>query len=162
MNENNNTFLAEVIIGLGSNIDPELNIKSAFHQLDELSELVSTASVWQTPAYGSIGPDYLNSAALIKTTLPISRLKEDLLQLIEIKLGRIRSADKYADRTIDLDIIIYDNDILDEELWTQAHIAVPVSELVPDIRNPVTGETISQAALRLLPGIAITKRDNLI
>jgi len=151
----------EVIIGIGSNIDPETNLLSALMSLGELTDLVQISGIWQTPAFGSDGPDYLNSAAIINTTLPQEEFKIAILHKIEKKLGRTRTNNKYSDRTIDLDILIYNGEILDEDLWTQAFVAVPVAKLAPNVKNPATGETISQAAERLRPGIDIIKREDL-
>ena len=67
--------------------------------------------------------------------------------MIEQELGRIRTFDKFAPRTIDLDTIIFDNCIIDPELWTQNFIALPISEIRPDIINPNTNQTLQQTAL---------------
>lgn len=99
---------------------------------------------------GSSGPDYLNSTALIRTRLSRDQIKQEIISDIENRLGRIRSADKFMDRTIDLDILIYGNQVLDYEIWSQAHLAVPASELLPGFLNHETGETLQQAAERLI------------
>ena len=150
-----------VLIGLGSNIEPEKNIQAALDLLGKHTKIVKQSSIWQTPAVGSSGPDYLNAAALVKTSLPLENLKSDLLAGIESSLGRIRSADKYMDRTIDLDVLIYNNIEVDPELWSQAHIAVPASELCPDFINTETGEELSSAAARLSKGRNLRKRRSL-
>lgn len=151
----------EAVISLGSNLDPEFNIPEAIRLLTKYVTIIRAAPIYQTPAFGSDGPDYLNSAVLINTELSLDLLKKEVLAPIENQLGRIRSADKFMDRTIDLDILIFNQSIIDPELWTQAHIAVPASQILPDFSNPETGEKISQAANRLLPGITMKKRSDL-
>jgi len=151
-----------VLISLGSNIEPEKNLPLALKMLAEGSLILNTASIWQTPAIGSDGPDYLNTAVLMESHLPLDQLKVQLLLAIEGKLGRIRTTNKNADRTIDLDILMYDGQCRDEELWSQAHIAVPASELLPDCTHPQSGETLTHAAQRLSAGSSFIKRTDLM
>jgi 2-amino-4-hydroxy-6-hydroxymethyldihydropteridine diphosphokinase len=147
----------KVLLGLGSNIDPEFHINQALERLGDFLEIVSRGSIWSTPAYGSRGADYLNLAVLAVTNLSQDQLKTEVLQMIEMELGRRRSENKYADRTIDIDLMIYDEQILDPELWTQPHVAIPAADVLPELKSPHTGETISQAAKRLLPGNSFSK-----
>ena len=149
------------LIGIGSNIEPEDNLQRSLDRLSEQVSIRQLASIWQTPAVGSDGPDYLNSAVLIESFLSLDQLKTNLLSVIEHDLGRLRSDDKSADRTIDLDILIYDGICLDDDLWIQAHVAVPAAEIFPDCANPQSGETLSQAALRLVSGEKFYKRTDL-
>jgi 2-amino-4-hydroxy-6-hydroxymethyldihydropteridine diphosphokinase len=107
------------------------------------------SGVWQTPSLGSPGPDFLNAAALITTQLSIDDLRSNLLHPIENLLGRIRTKDPNAPRTIDLDILIYDEILHDEDLWNYAHMAVPVAEILPTFIDPQTGEQASTIAEKL-------------
>ena len=145
----------QVLIGLGSNLNPEKNIPEALHFLGTYVAICNFSSIYQSQAVGSSGPDFLNSAVLIETDSTLELLRKNILSPIEDQLDRIRSTDKYMDRTIDLDVLIYNQTVTDPELWTQVHIAVPAAEILPDFRNPETGEKISQAANRLLPGTNI-------
>ena len=151
----------QVLIGLGSNLNPENNIPEALRLLGNYVAIRNCSSIYQSPAVGSGGPDYLNSAVLIETNSTLELLRKNILSSIEDQLDRIRSADKYIDRTIDLDVLVYNKIVTDPQLWTQAHVAVPAAELLPDFTNPETGEKISQAAKRLLPGINIQLRADL-
>ena len=152
MSAQNNPGRNLELISLGSNIDPEKNLSLALKMLADEVVLLKQSSIWQTPAVGSNGPDYLNAAVLIQSTLSPDSLKDQILSTIELKLGRIRTNNKNEDRLIDLDIVMVDGKCLDEDLWNQAHVAVPASELIPDCKNPQSGETLSQAAQRLFPG----------
>jgi len=137
------------LIGLGSNIEPVHNLPAAMNLLSELTHLIKHSFIWKTRAVGSSGPDYLNAAALIKTSLTCEELKSDVLFVIETQLGRVRSANKYMDRTIDLDVLVFNGREMDPELWTQAHVAVPAAQLLPDLRNSESGETLAASAIRL-------------
>lgn len=140
-----------VLIGVGSNIEPVKNIRHAMALLAKKVEIQSCSRVWQNPAVGSDGPDYLNAAVFVHSQLDLEEMKSALLRPLEASLDRQRTEDKNADRTIDLDILIYDGQSLDEELWTQPHVSIPSAELMPDFRHPETGETLSEAAARLRP-----------
>ncbi|HBA92820.1 MAG TPA: hypothetical protein DCZ08_14125, partial [Anaerolineaceae bacterium] len=63
--------------------------------------------------------------------------------------GRVRTADKNAPRTIDLDIIVYDEQVLDPNLWKRDFLAIPISELRPDLEVPGEGITLNQVAQSL-------------
>jgi 2-amino-4-hydroxy-6-hydroxymethyldihydropteridine diphosphokinase len=146
---------------LGSNIDPEINIVDGGKLLSEIFQEINFSSIWESPAVGSSGPDYLNSAALIQTDLPLESIKAKIIIPIENELGRIRSNDKYMDRTIDLDVLVYETSIIDPEVWTLAHLAVPASELMPALYNKATGKSLQETAAALLNTIEITLRSDL-
>ena len=161
MKEQNNQGTNQVLIGLGSNLDPDQNISEALRLLGSQVSIRNVSSTYQSPAVGSSGPDYLNSAVLIETDSSLDMLRKNILTPIENQLRRIRSSDKYMDRTIDLDVLIFNQTVTDPELWTHAHVAVPASDVLPEFNNPKTGENISQAAKRLSPGINIQIRSDL-
>ena len=161
MKEQNKQGTNHVLIGSGSNLNPDQNISEALRLLGSQVSIRNVSSIYQSPAVGSDGPDYLNSAVLIETDSSLDMLRKNILYPIENQLKRIRSSDKYMDRTIDLDVLIYNQTVTDPDLWTQVHVAVPASELLPEFKNPITGEIISQAAKRLLPGINIQIRSDL-
>jgi 2-amino-4-hydroxy-6-hydroxymethyldihydropteridine diphosphokinase len=133
---------------LGSNIQAEKNLRLAVSRLQEWVVILRTSSVWRTGPIGSDGPDFLNMACLVSTTLDATQLKLQVLRPLEAGMGRVRSADKNAARPIDLDIIVYDGQPIDGLLWNHAYRAVPVAELLPDLRSD-SGETLGQAAERL-------------
>lgn len=161
MKEQNNQGTNQVLIGLGSNINPDQNISEALRLLGSKVSIRNVSSIYQSPSVGSSGPDYLNSAVLIDTDSSLDMLRKNILKPIENQLKRVRSSDKYMDRPIDLDVLIFNQTVTDPELWTQVHVAVPASDVLPEFSNPKTGEKISQAAKRLLPGINIQIRSDL-
>ena len=140
----------QVIIGLGSNISPEENLRSALYLLGRYAPIEAISGVWQTRAVGSKGPDFLNAAVLISTPLSNDDLRNQILRPVENLLGRVRTKDPNAPRTIDLDIVIANGELIDQNLWKYAHVCVPVAQLIPDFQNPVTGESIRIIADRLI------------
>ena len=158
MNELENRQTSLALISLGSNINPEKFILAAIQQLAKVDDRILVSTIWESPAVGSSGPNYLNAAALLNTQLPEERIKPQLLSPIEERLGRVKTDDKFADRTIDLDVLIYENTIIDPELWHLAHLAIPASELMPNLRNPNTGEDLEDVAIRLRATAGIIPR----
>lgn len=156
-------------ISLGSNIDPEQHLPCAAARLSELGEQLSFSRVYQSPAVGpSPQPDFLNAAAKLRTALDPTAVRERL-RAIEAELGRVRSADKFAPRTIDLDLCLFGNTVLktqslvlpDPGILTYAHIAVPLAELAPDFHHPETQEPLGRIAQRLSVDDELILREDL-
>ena len=136
----------QAFVLLGSNISPIENLQNALARLKKMCLLVRISTAWENYAFGSPGPNFVNLVALIETQYSITELKEQILIPIEKKLGRVRSNDKNAPRIIDLDIIVYDHQVIDTNLWTRLYIALPLSELLPDLVHPLNGKTLRQVA----------------
>jgi 2-amino-4-hydroxy-6-hydroxymethyldihydropteridine diphosphokinase len=143
--------MAEVIILLGSNIDPAENIRRGARHLAAQIPVLRASSVWSTPSFGVPGPGFYNAAVLCATELDENDLKYKFLRPIEENLGRVRSADKYAARTIDMDAIILNGEVIEPRLWDTAFILLPVAELVPHLQHPVTGKTLKELAKEIQP-----------
>jgi 2-amino-4-hydroxy-6-hydroxymethyldihydropteridine diphosphokinase len=153
-----------VFIALGSNIDKEENLPLAVRLLAEMCRVRSVSSVYETAPVGLLDqPNFLNAAALVETELDAGRLKAEVLASIEIRLKRQRQADKNAPRTIDADIILFNDQVFsyeagegpprqvpDPDLVKFAHVAIPIAELAPQMRHPQTGELLGELAQRLL------------
>lgn len=131
-----------VILLLGSNIDPAVNIQKALELLKVSLKISRKSRLWKTEAIGSSGPDFLNMAVEAKTKLDAWQIKTEVIDPIEKKLHRIRTADKYAPRTIDIDTIIFNGLVMDLNIWNSLFIALPVSEIIPDLINQTTGDTL--------------------
>lgn len=150
----------QIIVLLGSNIDRENNLPLAVKYLAELCRVVSTSSVYETCPVGlEDQPRFYNAAVLLETNLEAIRFRNEILDLVERKLGRVRTADKNAPRTIDADMILFNEEVLDldanhhipdPDLLTFRHVAVPIAELMPDMIHPETGERLSTIAKRLV------------
>jgi len=130
-----NRFKGWSCILLGSNIMPELYMQKAINLLKTEFDILNVSDVWESPSFGTEGPDFLNAAVLIVSFHSPGYIKNMQLRPIENDLGRIRTKDKYSPRTIDLDIVIWNGYIYDHNLWDLPHIAVPVSQLLPFYRS---------------------------
>lgn len=144
-------------IALGSNIEPERYIPLAISRLAMLGILRKISNVYQNPAIGPTPQaDYLNAAVLLETDLPALEIRL-LLRSIEASLGRVRSADRYAPRTIDLDLCLLGDLVLesaelvlpDPDLLTRPFLARTMAELDPGFRHPLSGQTLREIANQL-------------
>lgn len=151
----------QVCLLLGSNIQPEKILSLGLNLLRHKVTIVRLSSVWETPSVGSSGPDFLNLAVLITTPLKASEFKAQVLSPLEMRLGRVRSANKNAPRTFDVDIILFDGRLLDQNLWSYAHLAVPVAEILPDYPSS-RGDTLKNVASELAKAIPIHLRPNVL
>jgi 2-amino-4-hydroxy-6-hydroxymethyldihydropteridine diphosphokinase len=145
---------------LGSNIDPSNNIIKAINELQNIFDVTDVSKIWESCPVGSHGPIFLNGVVAIRTTYSYGDLK-NRLRKIEQKMGRIRTEDKNAPRTIDLDILIYDGDVLDADIWTQTYLAVPLADVIPSLVNPINGETIKDTSERLKKVNVIFTREDI-
>ena len=118
-----------VIIGIGSNIDAESNIPKMLEILKSLVEIVKVSSMIKTRPIGIENqPDYTNGAVKIMTSLNSDDLTV-LLKAIEDQMGRDRSAPKFGPRNIDLDIVVWNGEIVDDDYYTRDFLQQAVREL---------------------------------
>jgi len=129
---------ADVLVGLGSNIEPEVNLEHAARVLREQFGEVRFSAVYRSAAVGMEGDDFLNACCRFRTDLPLAELKQ-LLKRIEDAHDRDRSQGSWKPRTLDLDVLIYHGEVVDDELYRYAHAYVPAAELV-DIALPADAE----------------------
>jgi 2-amino-4-hydroxy-6-hydroxymethyldihydropteridine diphosphokinase len=146
-------------LSLGSNLNKEHNLPAAVRLLAEHGPLRALSAVYETAPVGNPhDPAFFNAAVALETVLPPADLKRQVLARIEQQLGRQRSADPNAPRTIDIDISLYDDAILDlgkrhipdPEILRFAHIAVPLADLAPRYRHPETGQTLAEIAQEVI------------
>ena len=145
----------QAYICLGSNIAPAENLRQAVGLLRQLVKVLRVSACWETEAVTSSSmagiqwPNFLNAAVLIATPHGPAEIKEQVIAPIEQRLGRVRTSDKYAPRTIDLDLTIYDGRVLDADVWRRVYLALIFAEFIPELKNPLTGEAIRDTAARL-------------
>ena len=141
--------LHRVYLNLGSNIRPEINLVRAIQSLSEYGEVRGVSNAWESQSVGAPAPNYLNASVLFLSPLNKVDLKEKIIRPIEARLGRQRSEDKYIPRTMDIDIILFDDQPYKDSFWDEVFVIVPLAEIYPEFQNPITGETITEKATRL-------------
>lgn len=118
-----------VIIGLGSNIDAHLNLKRAVDLLQQNFRLLKRSSVLRTAPVGIINqPDFYNSAVLLETDLERDELSIRLKEMEDI-LGRNRLRPKFGPREIDFDILVWNDEIVDDDYYHRDFLQQLVSEI---------------------------------
>ena len=118
------------IIGVGSNINADINIPHMLKLLDKQVEILKISKMIRTKPVGNINqPDYTNGAIKIATPLKKEALK-NLLKSIEDDLGRDRTAPKYSPRTMDLDLVVWNGRILDKDYHTRDFLRKSVQEVI--------------------------------
>ena len=150
--------MARVFIAVGSNIDPERNVRAAVRALAAEVRIVALSTFHATPPLNRPEqPGFVNGVVEVETALPPRALKFRVLRRIEAELGRVRGEDRWAPRTIDLDIAIYDDLVIDEpdlripdpDIVERAFLADPLAELAPELELPGTGRTMRDIASAL-------------
>jgi 2-amino-4-hydroxy-6-hydroxymethyldihydropteridine diphosphokinase len=151
--------LHHAYLNLGSNIDPELNLPRAVDLLKGHGKIKAVSHVWESKSVGYDGPNFLNACVLFLTESQPENLKKGIIHPIEAQLGRVRGADKNMPRTMDIDVIVFDDmPIMKMDYWDQAFIMLPLAELLPDFIHPVHGETLSHFSAQLQRQVWIVKR----
>ena len=151
-----------VFLTLGSNIEPRRNLVRAVGRLAEELEVEAVSGVWESEPWGAPGtPRFLNAAVRLACGLRPRALKR-LLRGIEKELGRHRGVDRNAPRTIDLDIALYGELVIDDrragleipdpEVPLRPYLALPLAEVGPEVVHPLTGERLADIAGRLAGG----------
>lgn len=126
-----------VVIGIGSNIDPEKNIRRARQFLKEKFQVLRESRFVETEPIGTHNqPKFMNGAVLIHTDLSPEKLKTNLCE-IEDALGRKRSDGPYAPRTIDLDIVVWNDSIVDHDVNERSFLKTSVLEILPNIKKAI-------------------------
>lgn len=118
-----------VVVGIGSNLDADKNIRRMLGILSKEVKILKVSSLIKTKPIGiKKQPDYTNGAVKIQTPLKKVELNV-LLKKIEDILGRDRSAPKFGPRTMDLDIVIWNGEIVDEDFYSRDFLKNSVREL---------------------------------
>jgi 2-amino-4-hydroxy-6-hydroxymethyldihydropteridine diphosphokinase len=142
----------KVYFGLGTNLgNRKVNLRKAIEMIGEhIGKVLKSSSIYETAPWGfDSEDDFLNMVVLVETTLtPLELMKK--IVTIESMLGRERNQDRYSSRIIDIDILLYDDLILNENglkiphplMHERRFVLVPLNELAPELIHPVKGKSI--------------------
>jgi 2-amino-4-hydroxy-6-hydroxymethyldihydropteridine diphosphokinase len=141
--------MSTAYLGLGSNVDAQSNIASGIEALQNTFAGVALSPVYRTRAVGFEGNDFINLVARVETDMQPLELKH-FLHTLEDRHGRARNVPKFSDRTLDIDILLYDDlyllspelEIPRDEILTAAHVLQPLADLAPDFLHPVARVTL--------------------
>jgi 2-amino-4-hydroxy-6-hydroxymethyldihydropteridine diphosphokinase len=145
--------LRTVILGLGSNLGDRVRyLERALEQLRRELRIERISSVYETQPVGlHTQPWFLNMVCLATTQME-PRALLDYVQAVQTALGRERGGERYAPRTLDIDILAYDDRVIEEpdleiphpRMVERAFVLEPLAEIAPEWRHPVEGKTAKE------------------
>lgn len=142
--------MARVYVSIGSNIDRERHVLAALDALADALGALTVSSVYESEAVGFCGDNFLNLVVGFDSGRSVSELYH-LLRQIEADNGRIRHGAKHLSRTLDLDLLLYDDLVCDqptqlprEEIVNNAFVLWPLAEIAPKRKHPLNGLTFAQ------------------
>jgi 2-amino-4-hydroxy-6-hydroxymethyldihydropteridine diphosphokinase len=143
--------MTRAYLSLGSNIEPERNLRSALAELRAQFGAIEVSPVYRFAAVGFDGPDFLNLAAGIDTQLDAGTLN-DWLHALEDRHGRRRDVPRFSNRTLDVDIVLFGTAIIEgprnlkvprPEL-KHAFVLQPLADIAAEVTHPQLHKTIAQ------------------
>ena len=138
-------------ISIGSNIDKEANIPSSLEALTRTFGNLLTSSVYETEPVGFVGDSFYNLVVRFESDLTAKEVAKQLRQ-IELDHGRTRESQKFSARTLDLDLILYGDQIISDgrlqiprdEIERYAFVLEPLAEIAPSEKHPISGKTYQE------------------
>ena len=135
--------MTQVLLGMGSNINAENHIRGGINELKDKFEQVSLSPIYASASVGFEGNDFINLVARVETDLQPIELRNYLRDL-EDRYGRKRDVPKFSDRTLDIDILLYDDlvvlspllEIPRAEILKFSHVLKPLADLDPGLIHP--------------------------
>lgn len=142
--------MPRVFLSLGSNIDAENNLRLAMRELRERFGAIEHSPVYRSRAVGFDGDDFLNLVIATDTNVPVARIIAEV-EAIHALAGRHRGEARFAPRTLDIDLLIYGDRVVDSpvrlprpDVLDYAFVLCPLADLAPDARHPVDGRTYAE------------------
>ena len=140
--------MASLYLSIGSNIEPEAHFQQCATALQQAFSYTVWSPVYRSTAVGMDADDFLNAVVSAQTNLSIE-LTVEQLKKIEIEHGRVRSENKFSSRTLDVDLLLYNEVVLDTEfitlprpeLTTEAYVLKPLADLIPNGVHPILNKT---------------------
>jgi 2-amino-4-hydroxy-6-hydroxymethyldihydropteridine diphosphokinase len=145
------TAHSDIYVGAGSNIDPVDNLRFACREIEAAFGDLELSSVYQTTPVGMQGDDFLNMVIRFSTNLSVDGVASDL-ERIQGLACRTPGGAQFVSRTLDLDLLLYGDQVIDSPTVTVPRADVieygfvlqPLLELAPDLMHPLTGLTIAE------------------
>ena len=143
--------MPRVFVGIGSNIDRENNIRGAVRELAAQYGPLTLSPVYESKSVGFNGGNFYNLVAGFDTEESIEHIKEKLSH-VESRFGRTRQENRFSARTLDLDLLLYDDIVRHDsqvnlphpDIQRYAFVLRPLAYIAPDLRHPETGSAYAE------------------
>ena len=143
--------VANVYISLGSNIERDKNTRDGVRALRAHYGELTLSSVYESAAIGFAGSQFYNMVIALHTDEPATTVLQ-VLKDIEQRYGRVYQSPKFSSRTLDLDLLLYDNQILNQpgvqiprdEILKHAFVLWPLAEIAPALQHPLQQKTYEE------------------
>ncbi len=141
--------MADIYLGLGSNISPEDNLRIGISELRRRYGDLQISSVYKSAAFGFDGDDFLNVVVMLRSENSAHSICEEI-ELIHSLSGRESQSKKWEARSLDIDLLLYNDLVVDDgpvrvprcDILQYSFVLRPLAELAPDLVHPVTGDTM--------------------
>ena len=141
--------MATVYLGIGSNIDPETNLRLGVSELRRRFGELTLSSTYQSSAVGFDGPDFLNLVVGLDSSETPGRIHEHI-DAIHKLAGRQTGAARYSSRPLDIDLLLYGDLVMDAppiklpraDVLKYSFVLRPLAEIAPDLKHPQTGRSL--------------------
>lgn len=143
--------MAAAFFSLGSNIQPRRNLRLGLRELESCLGRLTVSPVYQNRAAGFSGDDFLNLAVAAETDMAPQQIQEEIERIHRLA-GRKRRKDKFSPRPLDIDLVLYDELVVDEpglklprkDVLEYSFVLGPLADIAPDVVHPVTGRTLGE------------------
>jgi len=144
------TDAVRVFLGVGSNVEPEANLSLCIRELRRRYGELLLSPVYRNKPVGFDGADFLNLVVGLETHLPPATLQADI-ESIHALAGRTRGGERFSSRPLDIDLLLYGDQVSDEpgyrvprsDVLRYSFVLRPLADIVPDLVHPVTGRTLA-------------------
>jgi 2-amino-4-hydroxy-6-hydroxymethyldihydropteridine diphosphokinase len=143
--------MAKIYLGIGSNVEPKKHLRLGIRELGKHFGVLELSNIYQSASVGFDGDDFLNLVVGLDSDASPVEI-HDTIEEIHALANRQRGESRYSPRTLDIDLLLYDDLILDAapvhlpraDILKYSFVLGPLAEIAPDLRHPETGRLITE------------------
>jgi len=143
--------MAKIYLGLGSNVEPEKYLQLGIRELGRRFGVLEISNIYRSKAVGFAGDDFLNLVLGFESDVSPAEIHQVIEGIHEVA-GRERGEAKFSPRTLDIDLLLYDDLVMDAapihvpraDILEYSFVLCPLAEIAPDLKHPETGKPIAE------------------